>query len=159
MVGPDLSVPNWDAFLQHIQKRKRPLRIEYKAPRAAAYLILKAALHDSGISYGTREVNESGAPVQVVLVNLQKGSSMIPSLAGGLVDGIVMNQPVIAFAEAKKVGRVVCDLRDLPPRGHGGPSPASRGSSTSTPFAHTRQPAGVTDPPCPIYARLTGGSL
>jgi NitT/TauT family transport system substrate-binding protein len=41
---------------------------------------------------------------------------MAPSLASKSVDGIVMNQPVIALAEANRIGKTIADLRDLPPK-------------------------------------------
>ncbi len=117
MVRPEFPARTWDEFLEAVRKRREPVRIGYKAPRAVAYLILMRALAASGISYGPKAVNAGGKPVQVVLMNLQKGSNMVPSLQGKVVNGIVMNQPTVAIAEVKGVGRVIADLRDLPPKG------------------------------------------
>ncbi len=116
MVRPEFPATSWETFLAAVRQRREPVRIGYKAPRAVAYLIFMRALKASGVRYGPKPVDAAGKPVQVVLVNLQKGSHMVPSLQGKVVDGIVMNQPTVAVAEAKGAGKVVADLRDLPPK-------------------------------------------
>ncbi|MFW5857778.1 MAG: ABC transporter substrate-binding protein, partial [Planctomycetota bacterium] len=95
MVRPDLPVDSWESFLADVRDADAPVRIGYKAPRAVAYLIFMAALDASGITYGPKAVREDGTRAQVVLVNLNKGANMVPSLEGKVVDGIVMNQPVV----------------------------------------------------------------
>lgn len=117
MVRPDFPATSWSSFLAEVRRRTKPVKIGYKAPRAVAYLIFMGALEAEGIRYGPKPVDEKGHSVQVVLVNLQKGSNMVPSLRGRVVDGIVMNQPTVAVAEAKGVGKTIADLRDLPPDG------------------------------------------
>ncbi len=117
LVRPDFPAKDWPTFLAAVRDAEAPVKIGYKAPRAVAYLIFMAALKASGVTYGPKAVDEAGQPVQVVLVNLQKGSNMAPSLQADLVDGIVMNQPVVAVAAHKKLGRVIADLCDLPPEG------------------------------------------
>ncbi len=117
MVRPDFPAASWAGFVARVRQSARPVTIGYKAPRAVAYLIFMGALSAEGLRYGPKPVDEKGRSVQVVLVNLQKGSNMVPSLRGGVVDGIVMNQPVVAVAEAKGVGKTIADLRDLPPEG------------------------------------------
>lgn len=117
MVRTDLKAHTWAEFLQAVRSAPAPIKIGYKAPRAVAYLIFMAALRAEGISFGPAATDSAGKAVQVILVNLQKGSNMVPSLAAGVVDGIVMNQPVVAVAASKGIGHVVADLRDLPPAG------------------------------------------
>ncbi len=114
---PELNVKGWDGFLKFVRESKTPVKIGYKAPRAVAYLIFIRALAEAGLTCGDLPVSGDGKPVNVVVINLQKTSNMLPSLEKKIVDGMVMNQPEIALAESKGLGKTVCDLRDLPPAG------------------------------------------
>jgi len=119
VVRPDLPVKDWASFVEHVKSSQKPLKIGYKAPVAVAKLIFMRALEESGISYRVGDPAGQGVPPggAVELVNLQGGKNMVPSLASGAVDGFVMNQPQVSMAVAKKVGKVVADLADLPPAG------------------------------------------
>ncbi len=117
LVNNAFPAKSWTEFLAAVRKSPKPVKIGYKAPRAVAYLILKRALKAEGITYGPNITGRNGKPVQVVLMNLHKGSNMVPSLARGVVDGFVMNQPFVALAENRKLGRAIAELRDLPPTG------------------------------------------
>lgn len=117
VMRPEFKINSWKEFLSYVKSSKKPLRIGYKSPKAVAYLIMRAALEHEKIKYGHSQKDAKGKPVQVQFINLGKGSNMIPALAGRSVDGFVMNQPVVSLAEYKKIGSVVCDLKDLPPPG------------------------------------------
>ncbi len=117
VISNKMNINNWREFLILARKSIKPIKIGYKAPKAVAYLIFMAALRHEGIIYGPSEQSASGTQVQVQLINLNKDSNMVPSLQSGVVDGFVMNQPQVALAEFKGVGKVIAQLRDLPPEG------------------------------------------
>jgi len=114
VVRPDLPVTDWDSFVTYAKQSESPVRIGYKGPLAVAKLIFVRALDEVGL---THEAEDATVNVMVKLVNLQGGKNMVPSLAAGMVDGIVMNQPTVSVAAAKGVGQVIANLADLPPAG------------------------------------------
>jgi NitT/TauT family transport system substrate-binding protein len=113
VMKPDCSATDWNSWVEWVKKRERPVLIGYKAPVAVAKLIFERALKAEGIKYGKK----IGEGVKIVLVHTQGEKQTIPSLARGAVDGFVMNQPVPAVAVHKKLGKIICHLADLPPKG------------------------------------------
>jgi NitT/TauT family transport system substrate-binding protein len=117
LLRPGLTADSWAAFVALARSSEQPLRIGYKAPMAVAYLILKAGLEHEGLRHGPEDFAADGQPVQVRLIDERQATSLIPALASGALDGMAMNQPVVAQAVDKGLGQVVCDLADLPPEG------------------------------------------
>jgi sulfonate transport system substrate-binding protein len=109
----DSSVRDWESLLAAARADGPPLRIGYKAPVAVAKLVFQGALEAEGIPWGY-DASEGN---RVVLVNFGSEKSPLPMLERGAIDGFVMNQPGVAVAVHKGLGRVVCELRDLPPSG------------------------------------------
>jgi NitT/TauT family transport system substrate-binding protein len=117
VLKPDSPIDSWDAFVAAARQADRPVRIGYKGPVAVAKLVFMRALKEEGIPY-THDPSDTDA--KVLLVHMMKGSNAIPMLAGetgSAIDGFIMNQPVPAKAEHLGVGKVVAQLRDLPPDG------------------------------------------
>jgi NitT/TauT family transport system substrate-binding protein len=113
----DSPIDSWAEFVAAARTADRPIRIGYKGPVAVAKLVFMRALQEEGIRH-THDPADSEA--EVLLVHMMKGSNAIPMLtgeAGGAIDGFVMNQPVPAKAEHMGVGKVIAQLRDLPPAG------------------------------------------
>jgi NitT/TauT family transport system substrate-binding protein len=111
------SSSTWDDFAASAKKTGSPLRIGYKAPLANAYMIFTRALKDAGISYGQEPVDKDGRPVNVIMVNLQEDENALAALEGGIVDGVVINEPYPSLLVHKGVGRRLLDLSGLPPKG------------------------------------------
>ena len=49
------------------------------------------------------------------MVNVNGGSKLNVSLGSGLIDGYAGNNPFPAIAVEKNIGRIICDLEELPP--------------------------------------------
>jgi len=77
-------------------------------------MIFEVALHAEDVRSGP---DASDGVTRVILINLGSEKSPLPMLESGSIDGFVMNQPAPAVAVHKGLGKVVADLRDLPPRG------------------------------------------
>jgi len=107
-------IADWPAFVQAAKAGGKPLKIGYKAPTAVAKLIFERALMAEAIPYG---YDQAEAQTGVILVNFGSEKSPIPLLESGAIDGFVMNQPAVAVAEHKGLGKTVAHLRDLPPAG------------------------------------------
>lgn len=116
----DLPAEDWDGFVAYVKGRKEPLKIGYKAAVTTQNLIFETALADAGIRFST-SLEDSRA--QVVLLNLNGAKNLLPAMENGLIDGYVIQQPHPAVAETQGKGKVISQLRDLPPAGkwHGHP--------------------------------------
>jgi len=112
VVRPDFQAQTWDEFVTMAKAAKNPLRVGYKDPVAVAKVIFEEALKHEGISFGG---DPSSGNLQVHMVNVQGGGKLNVALSAGLVDGYVGNNPFPAIAVEKGLGRIICDLEELPP--------------------------------------------
>ncbi|MEN8127523.1 MAG: ABC transporter substrate-binding protein [Planctomycetota bacterium] len=112
VVKPDSTVNTWEDFVKQVKQTQQPLRIGYKNPVAVAKLIFEDALQHEGISFSQ---DSTQTDVQIHLINTKGGGKLNVSLAGGLIDGYVGNNPFPSIAVEKKMGKIICDLEDLPP--------------------------------------------
>ena len=110
----DSPVTDWASFVATAKSSDKPLRIGYKAPVAVAKMIFERAMKAEGITY-SYDGAETGT--QVTLVNFGSEKSPIPLMEIKAIDGFVMNQPGVAVSVHKGLGKVVAELRDLPPKG------------------------------------------
>jgi len=110
----DSPVADWAGFVAAARSADKPLRIGYKAPVAVAKLVFEGALKAERIPYA---LDASDPDTRVVLVNFGSEKSPLPMMEIRAIDGFVMNQPGVAVAVDKGLGKVVAELRDLPPRG------------------------------------------
>ncbi|MFH1216713.1 MAG: ABC transporter substrate-binding protein [Pseudomonadota bacterium] len=114
VVRPDMAVASWVEFVSFVRAGEQPVKIGYKIAVSVQNLIFEQALKESGLSYD-RDQEDTGAMVR--LINLYGEKNLLPALENGLVDGFVANQPFLALAEEKGIGKVAATLGDLPPEG------------------------------------------
>lgn len=112
VVRPDFKAKSWEEFVAIAKASERPLRIGYKNPVAVAKLIFEEALKHEGITVGG---DLSQTDLQVHMVNVNGGSKLNVSMGSGLIDGYAGNNPFPAIAVEKGIGRIICDLEELPP--------------------------------------------
>ena len=110
----DSPVADWASFVKAAKSGGKPLKIGYKAPVAVAKLVFERALLAEGIPYG---YDATDAKAGVILVNFGSEKSPIPLMESRAIDGFVMNQPGVAVAVHKGLGKTIAELRDLPPKG------------------------------------------
>jgi NitT/TauT family transport system substrate-binding protein len=112
VVRPDFRAKTWNEFVAMAKVGEKPLRVGYKNPQAVAKLVFEEALKHEGITFGG---NPAQTDLQVQMVNVKGGGKLNVSLGSGLIDGYAGNNPFPAIAVEKGIGRIVCDLEDLPP--------------------------------------------
>lgn len=112
VVRPDFQAQTWAEFVAVAKATEQPLRIGYKSPVACAKVIFEEALKHEGVTFGG---DLAAQDLQVQMVNVKGGGKLNVALAGGLIDGYVGNNPFPSIAVEKSLGRIVCDLEDLPP--------------------------------------------
>ena len=112
VVTPDFKAKSWEEFVAIAGAAEKPLRIGYKSPVAVAKLVFEEALKHEGITFGG---DLSQADLKVHMVNVKGGGKLNVSLGSGLIDGYAGNNPFPAIAVEKGMGRIICDLEELPP--------------------------------------------
>jgi NitT/TauT family transport system substrate-binding protein len=112
VVQPDFEAKTWEEFVAVAKAAKEPLRIGYKNPVAVAKLVFEEALEHEGITCGGDLSDEN---LQVQMVNVKGGGKLNVALSGGLIHGYAGNNPFPAIAVEKGIGRIICDLEELPP--------------------------------------------
>ena len=114
VVLKDSSVNTWADFTARAKAAKQPLKIGYHSPNSAPIIILEAALRSEGI---TMSSDPNKADVNVTLVDLKGTTNLLPALASKQVDAVVGPEPFPQTAAFRGAGRVVEELRSMPPAG------------------------------------------
>ncbi len=112
VVRPDFPAQTWAEFVAIAKAADKPLRIGYKSPVACAKVIFEEALRHEGIAFSGDPSQEG---IKVHMVDVKGGGKLNVALSAGLVDGYAGNNPFPAIAVEKGMGRIICDLEDLPP--------------------------------------------
>jgi len=107
-------INDWDGLMNHIKSAKEPVKIGYHSPTSAPKIVIERGLGKAGVKV-TQDANDSSA--KVLLVDLKSTSNLIPALVGKQVDGWVGPSPFPEVAVAQGAGKIIADLRDLPPKG------------------------------------------
>jgi len=115
VVPKDSPLKDWNSFLAYLKKAKKPVTVGYHSPTSAPKIVLEGALKSSGIKVTEDPTNMSA---QVLLVDLKETTNMIPALASKQVEAIVGPSPFPEVAVSRGVGKIIVDLRDLPPKGY-----------------------------------------
>ncbi len=108
----DFQADNWSEFVELVRTADRPIRIGYKSPVAVAKVIFEQALSHEKITFSS---DISRADVQVHMINTKGGGKLNVALSGDLIDAYAGNNPFAAMAVEKGIGKVICDLEELPP--------------------------------------------
>lgn len=115
LVAPaDSSLEDWNAFVAAANNAKQPIKIGYHSPTSAPKIVFEGALRESGL---TVTENPNDYQAKVLMVDLKETGNMLPALASKQVEAIVGPSPFPEVAVSRGVGKVVVDLRDLPPEG------------------------------------------
>ena len=112
VVRVDFQAKTWKEFVAMARAATKPLRIGYKNPVAVAKLVFEEAMKHEGIAFGG---DPAQSDLQVQMVNVKGGSKLNVSLGSNLIDGYAGNNPFPAIAVETGIGRIICDLEDLPP--------------------------------------------
>ena len=116
LVAPKGSpLSGWDSFVAQVKNAKQPVKIGYHSPTSAPKIVLEGALKKAGLTV-TEDPNNRSA--QVLLADLKGTANLTPALSSGQVDMVVGPSPFPEVAVSRGVGKIVLQLRDLPPAGY-----------------------------------------
>ncbi len=111
-----LQVQEWSSLVRLLKQRgaSEPVRIGYKGSKSVHNLIFQDILRNANIPFG-KTVRDAGK--RLVLVNMFSSENLLPALEAGQLDGIVVNQPLLAKAVLSGHGKLTGLFADLPPKG------------------------------------------
>lgn len=116
LIAPkDSPLKDWASLVAFIKQSKQPVKIGYHSPTSAPKIVLEGALKHEGLKV-TENPNEAGA--QVLLADLKETTNIIPALTSKQVDAVVGPSPFPEVAVSRGVGKIIVDLRNLPPAGY-----------------------------------------
>ena len=143
VVAPANPVSDWNSFLAWVKGAKQPVKLGYHSPTSAPRIVIEGALREAGLAV-TEDPGDVKA--QVLLVDLKETSNLIMALTSGQVDAWVGPDPIPAVAVEKKAGKLVMDLKDLPPAGRWSNFPCCVAAArTEILEAHPAETAALVD--------------
>lgn len=111
---PDAEPTNFDTFVDYVKAAEEPIIIGYHSPQNAPVILFTTAMEEAGYAV-TEDATDMEADIQ--LVNLKGTGNLIPSLQNREVDAFIGPSPFPELAEVNGTGKVIVDLKDLPPEG------------------------------------------
>lgn len=117
MVGRvDSPVNDWNSLIAFIKQAKMPVKLGYHSPTSAPKILVEAALFEAGLRL-TGDAGATKKEADVLLVDLKGVANFNPALTSGQVDFWVAPTPTPQVAVLKKQGKIILDLKTLPPAG------------------------------------------
>lgn len=115
LIAPkDSPLTDWNAFADKVKNAKEPVKVGFHSPTSAPKIVLEGALKQAGFNV---TLDPTDATAQVLLVDLKETSNLLASLTSKQVDVVVGPSPFPEVAQSKGLGKVLIELKDLPPAG------------------------------------------
>lgn len=115
LIAPkDSPLTDWNAFADKVKNAKEPVKVGFHSPTSAPKIVLEGALKQAGFKV---TLDPTDATAQVLLVDLKETSNLLASLTSKQVDAVVGPSPFPEVAQSKGLGKVLIELKDLPPAG------------------------------------------
>lgn len=114
VMSSESDVNDWDGFTKLIEDSEKPVSVGYHSPTSAPLILFEGALNEAGISY-TKDPENMDA--EIMLVDLKSTSNLIPALTSKQVDAWVGPSPYPELAVTEGVGKIVLDMKNMPPEG------------------------------------------
>ena len=114
VAGKDSDVSSWDEFVQKAKESDKPLKVGYHSPTSAPVILFEAAMKEGGIPY---TFNPEDTSADILLVDLKGTSNLIPALVSSQVDAWVGPSPYPDLAVTENSGKIILDMKNLPPEG------------------------------------------
>ncbi|WP_160197544.1 ABC transporter substrate-binding protein [Senegalia massiliensis] len=115
VVNKDSEINDWEEFLAKSKENEKPMSIGYHSPTSAPLILLEAALKNEDVNY-TKDPSDVDA--DILLVDLKGTSNFIPATTSNQVDAWVGPAPYPELATVEDVGKIILDMKHLPPEGN-----------------------------------------
>ena len=110
----DSPLEGYEDFLAYVEEHDGPVKVGYHSPANAPVILFTQATTEQGLVV-TESPEETDA--DILLVNLKGTANLIPSLLSKEVDAFIGPSPFPELAKVEESGKIIFDLRDLPPEG------------------------------------------
>ncbi|AOY78014.1 ABC transporter substrate-binding protein [Clostridium formicaceticum] len=114
VMAKDVEVNNWEEFAKLAKDSEEPIKVGYHSPTSAPLILFEAAIREAGLSYTK---NPEDLSVNIMLVDLKGTNNLIPALTSKQVDAWVGPSPYPELAVTENVGKVILDMKHMPPEG------------------------------------------
>lgn len=111
---PEADPTDFDSFVSYVEEAEEPIKVGYHSPQNAPVILFSTAMKESGFAISE---DSTDAEADIILVNLKGTGNLIPSLQNGEVDAFIGPSPFPELAEVQEAGKIIVDLKDLPPAG------------------------------------------
>ena len=108
------DVNDWDTFLAYAKEKTEPVKIGYHSPANAPVILLENALTENNITW-TEDPEDTSA--DILMINLKGTQNLFPALQSGEVEFWVGPSPWPEQAVIQDTGKLILDLKNLPPEG------------------------------------------
>ncbi len=117
LVGPaDSEVKDWNTLTEYIKQAKMPVKIGYHSPTSAPKILMEAALFNAGFRI-TGDANLTKDDADILMVDLKNIANFNVALTAKQVDFWAAPSPTPQVAVLKGQGKIILDLKTLPPEG------------------------------------------
>lgn len=110
----DIDVKGWEAFEKYVKASKRPVTVGYHSPTSAPKIVFEAAMAQSNLRV-TGDANATKEQADIVMVDLKGIPNVIPAMVAKQVEFAVVPAPTPEVIESKNQGRIVLQMKELPP--------------------------------------------
>ncbi|NLJ97673.1 MAG: ABC transporter substrate-binding protein [Tissierellia bacterium] len=114
VMSEDSPINNADDFIEYVKIQDKPVIIGYPSPDNVSAILFETVMKEMNIM-ATEDPDDINS--DILLLDLKGTANLIPSLTNEQVDGWIGLSPFPELAEVEKAGKVVLDMRDLPPSG------------------------------------------
>lgn len=114
VTSKESSINDWDDFKKAAQESDSPIKVGYHSPTSAPVILFEAALSDSNLTGTYDPVNMDA---DILFVDLKGTNNLIPALTSNQVDAWVGPSPYPELSVTEGVGKIVLDMKHLPPEG------------------------------------------
>lgn len=130
------EVNDWESFLKYAETQTTPVKVGYHSPANAPVILFEEALTANNISW-TEDPADTSA--DVLMINLKGTENLFPSLENGEVDAWVGPSPWPEQAIIQDRGKLIIDLKELPPSGRWSSFPCCVFSATQAALDSNRE--------------------
>lgn len=108
------DVNDWESFLAYARTQTEPVKVGYHSPANAPVILFEEALTANEITW-TEDPADTSA--DILMINLKGTENLFPALQSGEVDAWVGPSPWPEQALIQNTGKLIIDLKNLPPEG------------------------------------------
>ena len=110
----DFPAEGWEEFVQVVKDSKEPIKVGYHSPTSAPVILFESAVKQAGL-VTTGDPNETTA--DILLVDLKDTKNLVPAMNSKQHDAWEGPSPHPEVAITTGAGKIVLDMKDMPPKG------------------------------------------